>query len=284
MDLAQRCDAEIVSADAFQIYRGLPTLTAQPNESQLQQVPHHLVGALPLHAEMSAAKFRELALHAIGEIQARGKRVLVVGGNGLYVKALTHGLSPLPAIDQKLRDELNVLSLEELNERLAAVDSLGAATIDRQNTRRVVRALEIFAQTQKPASAQRAEWKEEPAAIHGAFLFHERDELYARIDERVQEMFREGVVKEVASVQELSMTAEKTLGLADIRRLLKGEINEAECIAAIQQATRRYAKRQLTWFRRQSNFAPLNLSSFKDSAAALACLEQMAGRAFDPAE
>ena len=283
VELAQRCDAEIVSADAFQIYRGLPTLTAQPNETSLRQVPHHLIGTLPLSAEMSAAKFRALALPVIAEIQARGKRVLIVGGNGLYVKALTHGLAPLPAVDQGLRDELNALSLDELNSRLAAVDSLGANTVDRRNKRRVVRALEIFAQTNSPASAQRTEWKEERAAAHGAFVFHEREMLYARINERVREMFDEGVVEEVASVRQVSSTGEKTLGLAEIRRLLRGEISEAECIAAIAQATRRYAKRQLTWFRRQSNFAPLNLSSFKDAGAVLACLEQMARRAFESA-
>ncbi len=266
-DVALRCDAEIVSADAFQIYRGLPVLTAQPNESLLRQVPHHLIGVLPLTEEMSAARFRELALVAIAKIHARGKRALVVGGNGLYLKALTHGLAPLPATDEPLRDALNALSLEELNARLAAVDPLGAETIDRQNKRRVVRAFEIFAQTDRPASAQRTEWIEAPATVHGVFVFHERDELYARIDRRVEEMFRNGVVEEVAAVRDLGVTAGQTLGLAQIRLLLANKISKAECIAAIQQATRRYAKRQLTWFRRQPNFEPLNLSSLPDHEA-----------------
>ncbi len=283
-DVAERLDAEIVSADAFQIYHGLPLLTAQPNEAILRQVPHHLLDALPLTDEMSAAKYRELALNALAEIHRRGKRALVVGGSGLYVKALTHGLAPLPPVDQQLRAQLEALSLAELNERLAAVDPLGAETIDRQNKRRVVRALEIFAQTQKPASAQRAEWTQAAPTAHGVFVFREREELAARIDARVEEMFRDGVVEEVARVKELSETAAKTLGLAEIRLLLERKISEAGCIAAIQQATRRYAKRQLTWFRRQTNFEPLNLSLINDHAAAVDSILQKAERSFAPAE
>lgn len=279
-DLAERLDAEIVSADAFQIYRGLSLLTAQPNESLLRQARHHLVGTCPLTEELSAAKFRELALSALAEIDARGKRALVVGGSGLYVKALTHGLAPLPAIDQELRAQLDALSLEELNNRLAAVDSLGAQMIDRKNKRRVVRALEIFAQTKKPASAQREEWQETAPRVQGIFVFRERDGLNSRINARVEEMFRDGVVEEVARVQNLSETAAKTLGLTEIRRLLAGKVSEAECIVAIQQATRRYAKRQLTWFRRQTNFEPLNLSLIKDHGAAVESILQKAERSF----
>ncbi len=280
VDVAERCDAEVVGADAFQIYRGLPLLTAQPDEALQRQVPHHLIAALPLTYEMSAAKFRELALNALAEIHGRGKRALVVGGNGLYVKALTHGLAPLPAVDEKLRAELTALSLEELNEQLAAVDSLGAAAIDRQNKRRVVRALEIFAQTGAPASVQRREWRRPAPEARGAFVFYERDELYARIDRRVEEMFRDGVVEEVAQERKLSTTAAQTLGLAEIQQLLAKKTDRAACAAAIQQASRRYAKRQLTWFRRQTNFEPLNLSFAKDQPSAVAWLLEKATAAF----
>ncbi len=268
-DVAARCGAEVVSADAFQIYRGLPVLTAQPDEAILRKVPHHLVGTVSPSEEMSAAKFRALALSAIGEINQRGKLALVTGGSGLYLKALTHGLSPLPPVDAKLRAELNALSLEELNARLLTVDPLGAETIDRQNKRRVVRALEIFAQTNQSASAQRSEWDQDAAEIYGVFVLRERAELYSRIDRRVEEMFREGVAEEVAQLGELSATAAKTLGLEQIRLLLEGKISQEECAAAIQLATRRYAKRQLTWFRREHSLEALNLSSFKDHAAAV---------------
>ena len=268
-EVAVRCGAEIVSADAFQIYRGLPILTAQPDASALRNVPHHLIGSVPATEEMSAEKFRGLAVAAIEEINQRGKLALVVGGSGLYLKALTHGLAPLPEVDARLRAELNALSLDELNAHLAAVDPSGAEKIDRQNKRRVVRALEIFAQTNTPASAQRLEWRTESPDARGVFVFRDRPELYARIDRRVAQMFRDGVTDEVARIGALSKTAEKTLGLDQIRQLLEGKISEADCLAEIQQATRRFAKRQLTWFRRQPNFEPLNLTLLKDHAAAV---------------
>jgi tRNA dimethylallyltransferase len=267
-DVAARCGAEIVSADAFQLYRGLPILTAQPDAAMLRTAPHHLIACVPPTEEMSAEKFRTLARAAIEEINRRGKLALVVGGSGLYLKALTHGLAPLPAVDSKLRAELNTLSLDELNARLAAVDPAGAEKIDRQNKRRVVRALEIFAQTRAPASAQRSQW-EESSQAPGVFVFRDRAELNFRIDRRVEEMLRAGVKEEVATIGQLSTTAAKTLGLDQVRQLLAGRISSPECIAAIQQATRRYAKRQLTWFRRQPNLESLNLSLLKDHAAAV---------------
>jgi tRNA dimethylallyltransferase len=268
-DVAAQLGAEIVSADAFQIYRGLPLLTAQPDVVTLRKVPHHLIGAVPLTEEMSAEKFRELALTAIKEINRRGKLAIVVGGSGLYIKALTNGLAPLPAVDPALRAELNALSLDELHARLLVVDSLGAEKIDRRNKRRLVRALEIFAQTKKPASAHRAQWERSSPHLQGVFVFRERAELNCRIDRRVEEMFRKGVTDEVARVGQLSTTAAKALGLEQTRLLLARKISSAECLATIQQATRRYAKRQLTWFRRQPNFEPLNLSLLKDHAAAV---------------
>jgi len=268
-DVAVTCDAEVVSADAFQIYHGLPILTAQPDEATLRKVPHHLVGSVSPNEEMSAAKFREMAVAAIAEINRRGKIVLVVGGSGLYLKSLTHGLAALPAVDAKLRAQLNALSLDELNARLAAVDPFGAEKIDRQNKRRLVRALEIFGQTNAPASAQRREWNDEATGARGVFVFRERAELYSRIDRRVEAMFRDGVAGEVAHAGELSKTAEKTLGLGQVRQMLEGEITTSECIAEMQRATRRYAKRQLTWFRRQPIFEALNLSLLKDHAAAV---------------
>ena len=129
-EVAARCNAEIVSADAFQIYRGLH-LTAQPDAETLRKVPHHLINCVPIAAEMNAEKFRTLATAAIEEINRRGKLALVVGGGGLYLKALTHGLAPLPEADAKLRAELNDLPLGELNARLAMVDPLGAKQVDR---------------------------------------------------------------------------------------------------------------------------------------------------------
>jgi len=268
-DVAARCGAEIVNADAFQIYRGLPLLTAQPNPATMEKAPHHLVGSVPVTEEMSAAKFRVLANTAIEGINRRGRLAIVAGGSGLYIKALTDGLAPLPAVSPKLRAEFNALSLEELNARLAVVDPSGAKRIDQQNKRRVVRALEIFAQTGAPASLHRLQWSQTAATADGVLLLRDRVELHLRINQRVEEMFLRGVAKEVAALGEVGPTAAKTLGLDQIRALLERKTSPAECLAAIQQATRQYAKRQLTWFQRQTNFEPLNLSLFKDHAAAV---------------
>src|SRR6266513_1587670 len=157
-DLASEIGAEIVSADAFQIYRGLNLLTAKPDISTLSKAPHHLVGTMPLREEMNAEKYRRAASRAIDEIHSRGKLAIVVGGSGLYGQALTHGLAPLPESDPKLRERLNAMSLDELRSRLSELDSQAAGKIDMKNRRRVVRALEICLLTGKPASAQREQW------------------------------------------------------------------------------------------------------------------------------
>ena len=275
-DVAARCDAEVVSADAFQIYRGLPILTAQPDEAMLRKVRHHLIGCVRLTEQMNAEKFRGLAEAAIEGINRRGKLALVVGGSGLYLKALTHGLAPLPAVDPELRSALNALSLDELNSRLAQADPQSAAVVDCKNKRRVVRALEILAQTRMPASTRRREWREASPDAKGVFVLRDRADLYARIDRRVEAMFRDGVTEEVAELGEASETARKTLGLNQVRQMLEGKISSSDCIAEIQQATRRYAKRQLTWFRRQITLETLNLSRLEDQAAAVDWILQKA--------
>ena len=157
-DVAQEIGAEIVSADAFQIYQGLDLLTAKPEAGTLQKVAHHLIGVTPLHEEMNAEKFRHTATRAIDEIHSRGKFAIVVGGSGLYVKALTHGLTSLPESDPKLRQKLNAMSLNELRSELVQLDPEAARKIDTNNRRRVLRALEICLVTGKRVSAQRKQW------------------------------------------------------------------------------------------------------------------------------
>src|ERR1044071_6831685 len=142
-DVAREIGAEIVSADAFQVYRGLDLLTAKPDASTLAKTPHHLIGAMPLHEEMNAEKYRRAAARAIEEIHSRGKHAIVVGGSGLYIKALTNGIAPLPQADPKLREKLSAMSLDELCSRLVELDPEAAGKIDIKNRRRVVRALEI---------------------------------------------------------------------------------------------------------------------------------------------
>ena len=264
-DVAREVGAEIVSADAFQIYRGLDLLTAKPEPPTLAKAPHHLIGTVPLTEEMNAEEFRRAATCAIEGINSRGKIAIVVGGSGLYVKALTHGLDPLPKADPNLREKLNAMSLDELLSQLGELDPRMARKLDLKNRRRVVRALEICLLTRKPASDVVAGVADagrpgSPIPATSAFVFRDREELYKRINQRVEMMFERGVIEEVRAAVTTSATASQMIGLREIRELLAGKKSLPQCIAEIQQATRRYAKRQLTWFRRQTNFLPLNLS------------------------
>jgi tRNA dimethylallyltransferase len=283
-DVARERGAEIISADAFQIYRGLDLLTAKPDAVTLAKAPHHLFGTMSILDEMNAEKFRKLALQAISEVHSRGRLAIVVGGSGLYIKALTHGLGCAPAADPDLRAQLGESSLEELREKLLRVDADAAGKIDMKNRRRVQRALEICLLTGKPASQQRTEWTAGETvraglafATTGVFVFRDREDLYQRINRRVERMFEAGVIEEVRAAGATSDTASKMIGLREIRHLLDGKMSMLQCAAAIQQATRRYAKRQLTWFRRQTSFQPLNLSLLSHNEARISLLAKISG-------
>ena len=273
-EAARRISAEVLSADAFQIYRGLDLLTAKPDSGTCAKARHHLIGVVPLNEEMNVEKYRTAA----EAILLRGKPAIVVGGTGLYVKALTHGVAKLPAANKPLREKLEDATTGELFRSLRTLDPIGVEKIDRLNRRRLVRAVEVCLLTGKPFSSERTEWNE-TAPANGVLLDRDRAELYARINQRVEEMFAAGVVDEVRAAKNIGPTAEKTLGLREIQAFIAGEISRVDCIARIQQATRRYAKRQLTWFRRQTNFPLLNLSAH-DPAEAVELISQSASRVF----
>src|SRR6476659_2139851 len=271
-DVAEEIGAEIVSADAFQIYRGLDLLTAKPEASTLAKAPHHLIGTTSLQQEMNAEKYRHAAMAVIDEINSRDRLAIVVGGSGLYIKALTQGLAPLPEADRKLREKLNAMSLDELRSQLMEFDPVAARTIDTKNRRRVVRALEISLLTGKPASEVVAGVDDSgrpgsPIPATGVFVLRDREELYQRINQRVKTMFEQGIIEEVRAGGATGATASQMIGLRQIRELLDGKMSPSQCIAEIQQATRRYAKRQLTWFRLQTSFLPLNLSLLSHNEA-----------------
>ena len=293
IELAEQFDAEIVNADAFQIYRDLDVLTAKPDAESQHRVRHHLLSQISLAETMSAAKFRELARDALADIRLRKKNAIVVGGSGLYLKAITHGFDQVPPPNSRLREELIALPLKELAERLQKLSPELAARTDLKNPRRVVRAIEIASassvipsgvegsrrETFKVTSSGSLDSARDDGLRYcGVLLLRDRDDLYQRINERVNAMFRDGVEEEVRALQEVGPTAASALGFKEIRALIAGQISREECIAKIQQATRRYAKRQLTWFRHQTTFPQLNLTPFSYREA-LRAITQMFRRA-----
>lgn len=273
-ELAFRLGGEILGADAYQVYAGMEILTAQPELPGV--VPHHLIGFLPPTESFDAARFVVLAKDRIAQIQSRGRVALLVGGSGMYLKALTHGLEDAPPPDPVLRAELNALSADALRSRLDSVDPAARSRVDFTNPRRVQRALEICLQTGRPVSGTRRTWEtRETPGFRGILLTRDREDLDARIAANVDAMFRRGVLREVAALGDAppcsalrtDSTASRAIGMREIQAHLRGAISESECRAAIVLATRRYAKRQATWFRNQFSFPVINLSTTESSEA-----------------
>ena len=260
IDLAQRWDGEIVNADAYQLYKGLDICTAKPTAEERAQVLHHLFDVLPLTEAGDAAQYAAMALPVLEEIGSRGKVPVVVGGSGLYVKALTHGLSPLPS-DEALRSRLEHLTPRERVVWLLLRDPHAETTVNLKNDRYVTRALEICLLTGQPQSELRSAWKQQVPDYEGVRLEWPKEVLHDRINQRVLAMVEAGLVAEVAEAGELSTTAEKAIGVNEVRRHLAGELTQAEMIEAIQLATRQYARRQEKWFRREKGFRVVALEA-----------------------
>ncbi|MEP7072137.1 MAG: tRNA (adenosine(37)-N6)-dimethylallyltransferase MiaA [Verrucomicrobiota bacterium] len=275
LQLAREENAEIVNADAFQIYQGLNLLTGKPDHAQQLEIRHHLLGAISPMEEMSAGRFCNLAQAALADIAGRGMRALVVGGTGLYVKTLTHGLDHNPPPDRALRAELMQLSLPQLQKRLQQLAPALATRIDLKNHRRVTRAIEITTAKDHPKKTSPPAGNELPIPHPGIVLTRDRDDLYRRINERVNKMFADGVEAEVRATIDIGPTARRAIGFEIITQLLAGAISRAQAIDQMQQATRRYAKRQLTWFRRQTTFSELNLTALSQPEAISAIRQMM---------
>lgn len=258
VELAEKLgNAEIISADAYQVYRGMPIITAAPTQEELSRIPHHLVGFLEPTEENDAATHARRAGECIRRLQAAGKRPIITGGSGLYVKFISHGISPAPPSDPALRAELSKLPPEELVRRLQEADPEGAAATNLQNPRYVERNLEIVLLGGKPLSYWRNNWQQ-PIG-RGYVITRPVEELDARIAARAERMLQEGAIEEVAALNPvtLSPTAAKTLGLPQVLEYLDGRISRADLAAAITLATRQYAKRQRTWLRREKWIIPV---------------------------
>lgn len=260
MALARRHGGEIVCADAFQVYREFPVLSAQPPGAERDAVPHHLFGVVPCTEEMDAARFAGMALAAVAEIAGRGAVPFVVGGSGLYLQALMAGLPELPAIDPGVRAEVRGMSIGEMLARLARLDPASVEVIDACNPRRVGRRLELCLQTGRPASEVLAPLPV-PQGLRGVTLVRDRDDLHARIAGAVAARLSGGAIDEVRATRAMaSDTARQILGWREITACLDGALTTAACGEQLTAATRRYAKRQLTWFRAKSTFPTENLS------------------------
>ena len=261
LEMAEKLDGEIVNADAFQLYRGVEIVSAAPSTDERAQVPHHLYGVLDPSTAADAGSYLRLARPVIEDIQARGKTPVVTGGSGLYLKFLSHGPAPLPTGDASLRAQLNARPLADLVAELKSLDPLEASRTALQNRRFVSRALEICILTGQQASTLRDRWESQTAQLathlRGCVIQRARPDLHARIARRTRAMLDGGAMAEVANLTNASVNCEKAIGMREIRALLAGEIHRTTCEDLINAATRQYAKRQESWFRREHWLLPV---------------------------
>lgn len=254
--LAEELGGEIISVDSMQVYKGLDIGTAKPTPEERQRTPHHLIDILPLSAGFDAAQFLRLAKAAESEILSRNKTVIYCGGTGLYFKALAAGIGSAPPGDPNLRRTLESEPIEKLLAELQEKDAATFHSIDRENPRRVIRAIEVLRLTGKPFSAQKESWStcQQPPGLWIG-LNRERTDLARRIDERVDKMFAQGLVNETKQLLEEGLeqngTAMQAIGYRQVVEHLQAERDLPATIQLVKQKTRQFAKRQMTWFRRQ---------------------------------
>ena len=261
LTLAERLDGTIINADSLQVYAELRILTARPDAAAEARAPHRLYGVLPAATAASAAWWRQQALSEIAAAHAAGRRAILVGGTGLYIKALIEGLSPVPPADEAARARATAL-YETLGgvafrDALRSRDPILAERLMAGDRQRLVRAWEVVEATGTPLSAWQALPRDPGHRLRFALigLLPERSSLYARIDRRFRAMLDAGALAEAHDFAALGVStalpANKALGLPELRRHLAGEISLDAAVTAAQQATRNYAKRQMTWFRHQ---------------------------------
>ena len=296
--LAEKIGGEIITVDSMQVYRGLDIGTAKPTGAERARVPHHLLDVCELHEAFDAAQFIRLAAKAVAEIQSRGRTPIFCGGTGLYFKAFLDGLGEAPPADAKLRAELEAAPLAALLAELRERDPAAYENIDRQNPRRVIRAVEVIRLTGKKFSEQRAAWKSsvsnedgglkmedgkprvQPSSIlhppsSPLFCFTRRaEDLHRRINLRVDKMFARGLVEETRGLLKRGLAENKfamqAIGYRQVVEHLRGERGLAETIELVKIKTRQFAKRQLTWFRRHGNCQWLELKTGETVEATVA--------------
>ncbi|RLB06204.1 MAG: tRNA (adenosine(37)-N6)-dimethylallyltransferase MiaA [Deltaproteobacteria bacterium] len=259
LEVARHFGGEIINADSMQVYKYMDIGTAKPSAEERKLVEHHLIDILYPDETFSAALFREEAQGVIARLQREGKRAVVAGGTGLYIKALTSGLIKGGEVDDTIRGRLQLEAQskegrQHLYQRLSEVDPITASKLHPHDTYRVIRALEVYERTGHPISALRREhlFQEQPYKVLKIGLIMERKELYRRIDQRVDEMIQRGLKDEVRRLLEMgyspSLKTMQALGYKQMVEHLLGGCDLSEAVRRIKRDTRRYAKRQITWF------------------------------------
>lgn len=263
LDIAERLNAEIVSADSRQVYEELTIGTAKPGPHALDRVPHHFIGERSLHEPFSAGEYADAANERIREILDRGRRPIVVGAATLYIHALQYGLADIPEVDDEVRKRLEqrmeMEGQESLYQELQEVDPEQAESTDPTKTHQVIRALEVYHGTGKPLTYYYDNQPEPPFDYVTVVLNRDREHLYDRINHRVDRMLDDGLLYEVRSVMEidgvrLDEPPLSTIGYREPIQYLRDEIDYDEMVRLVKRNTRRYAKRQLTWFRRYDEY------------------------------
>lgn len=272
LDIAECLGAEIISADARQVYRGLTIGTAKPSADDQHRVRHHFIDEREPHRPFSAGEFARAAEERIAGILEENNVPLVVGGSTLYIEALVRGFSDIPDVDPEIRVELNERLGTDgsavLFAELESVDPASAATMDKTKSQRIVRALEIFYGTGTPLSEFHAARPAPAFRYAGVVLKRPRAELYARIDARVDNMIEDGLVAEVQKLldagADFRWNSLRTIGYREVAGYLLGELPYDDMVRLIKRNSRRYAKRQITWFKRYTSFVHLSATTSLD--------------------
>lgn len=277
--LADKLNGEILSLDSMAVYRGMNIGTAKPTAADQARVPHHLIDLRDPHEEFSVAHYRSAAEAVVEQLLAAGKTPIFVGGTPMYLKCLLRGLFEGPAADWDLRreleSELEKVGVTALHDRLAMVDPVAASNIHPNDARRIVRALEVFRTTGQPISHQQMEFEDSTSAeeCRVFVIRREREDQHARIEDRVEAMMAEGLVEEVraltADEPALGRSASQAVGYREVLEHLAGEHDLPRTVERIQARTRRFAKRQATWFRslRECRFIDVEADATAESIA-----------------
>jgi tRNA dimethylallyltransferase len=257
LELATKLGGEVVSVDSQQVYIGMDIGTGKVSAQERARVPHHLLDVVRPDEEMTMARYIELADRAIADVAARGRVPIICGGTGLYVRGLLLGLFEGPPEDKGLRKELVALGAERLHAELSRVDPESATRIDRNDVKRMVRALEVYRLTGETMSAHQArhDHKTMPRRYEAKLvgLSPEREQLYAAIDARVDEMIAAGLEREVAALREAGylppLRSQHAIGYAELHDVAAGTVERGRAIELIKRNSRHYARRQLSWYR-----------------------------------